>query len=138
MKRNLMFFATALALLVTTAASAQTIKVKATVPFNFIVNRATMPAGEYMVQSVDDQGKVLLIGDLNSKAKRLVVANSCASLASAASTKLIFHRYGNRYFLSQIWVRGNNLGHELPTSPREKEVAKDFSMQEVVLMAAKR
>lgn len=105
MKRNLMLFATALALLVTTAASAQTIKVKATVPFNFIVNRATMPAGEYMVESVDDQGKVLLIGDLNSKAKRLVVANSCDNVASATDTKLIFHRYGNRYFLSQVWVR---------------------------------
>lgn len=138
MKRNLMFFATALALLVTTAASAQTIKLKATVPFSFIVNRATMPAGEYAVESVDDQGRVLLIGDLNSKAKRLVVSNSCDSVAKATDTKLIFHRYGNRYFLSQVWVRGNSLGHEIPASAREKEVARDFSMQEVVLMAANR
>ena len=40
-------------------------------------------------------------------------------------TKLVFHRYGDRYFLAQIWVAGNNSGSELPKSPREVEVAQD-------------
>ncbi len=138
MKTKLMLFATALALLVTTAASAQSIRVKANVPFSFIVDRATLPAGEYSVDSMDDQGRVLLIGDLNSRAKNLVISNSCDAVKAAQQTQLIFHRYGNRYFLKQIWVAGNSAGHELPTSPREKEVARDFSMQKVVLMAARR
>ena len=64
MKNSLLLFAAALALAVTTVASAQTIKVKVKVPFDFIVNRATLPAGEYVVQSVDDLGKVLAIRDL--------------------------------------------------------------------------
>jgi hypothetical protein len=119
MKNNLLSFAAALALAVTTVASAQTIKVKVKVPFGFIVNSATLPAGEYVVQSVDD----------------LVAFNSCTSLVSASQSKLIFHRYGDRYFLNQIWVEGNNIGHELGLGPREKEVAKDFSVREVVLAA---
>ena len=138
MKKNSLLFAAALALVVTTVASAQTIKVKVNVPFNFVVNRATLPAGDYLVQSVDDEGKVLAIRDLDTNTTRLVSFNSCASPKSASQTKLIFHRYGERYFLNQIWVEGNNLGHELNPSPREKEVAKDFSVREVVLMAARR
>jgi len=138
MKTKLMLFATALALLVTTAASAQSIKVKANVPFSFIVNRITLPAGEYLVESADDQGKALRFGNLNSNAKDLVIANSCDGVNAAAQTKLVFHRYGDRYFLKRIWVAGNSTGHELMTSPRETEVAKDFSMQEVVLTLARR
>jgi len=112
--------------------------VKVNVPFGFIVNRATLPAGEYLVQSVDDAGKVLAIRELGTNTTNLVASNSCISLKSASQTKLIFHRYGERYFLNQIWVEGHNSGHELSPSPREKEVAKDFSVHEVVLMAAGR
>ena len=135
MKRNLMVFAAALALVVTTVASAQTTKVKVNVPFSFIANRANLPAGQYLLQSVDIEGKVLAIRNLETNSTNLVMFNSCASLASVKQTKLIFHRYGDRYFLNRIWVAGNNYGHELSPSPREKEVAKDFSMHEVVLMA---
>jgi hypothetical protein len=138
MKRNLLLFAAALALVVTTVASAQSTKVKVTVPFSFIVNRANLPAGEYLVQSVDVEGKVLAIRNVETNTTNLVIFNSCTSLASPTQTKLIFHRYGERYFLSRIWVAGNTSGHELSPSSREKEVAKDFSMREVVLMAARR
>ncbi|HTT20844.1 MAG TPA: hypothetical protein VMG82_18055 [Candidatus Sulfotelmatobacter sp.] len=138
MKKTLMLFAAALALLVTTAASAQTIHEEADIPFSFIINGATLPAGEYSVKSADVTGKVLLISDLNSHTNNLILANSCRSGKVATKDKLVFHRYGDRYFLNQIWVAGNDAGHELPTSRREKEVAGDFSMQEVVLVAAKR
>lgn len=132
-----MLFATAVALLMTTAASAQTIKVKVNVPFDFVVSRTTLPAGEYLVDSMDDHGTVLAIRSLNSDARNLVMSNSTISLEPASQTKIIFHRYGDRYFLYKIWVAGNTIGHQLRPSPREKEVAKDFSMQEVVLMAAR-
>lgn len=37
--------------------------------------------------------------------------------------------------MAQIWLEGNSSGHELPKSSRETEVAKDFTLQEVVLAA---
>lgn len=138
MKRNLLLFAAALALVVTTVASAQSTKVKVTVPFSFIVNRATLPAGQYLVQSVDIEGKILAIRNVETNTTNLVMFNSCTSPASMKQTKIIFHRYGESYFLNRIWVAGNNFGHELSPSPREKEVAKDFSVHEVVLVAARR
>ena len=134
MKRNLLI-AAALALLGITAASAQTVNVKANVPFSFTVNRATLPAGEYSLKSMDEQGTALAIRDLNSKMANLVISNPCRSSKPASQTKLVFHRYGNHYFLSQIWIAGDDAGRELPPSAGEKEVAKDFSMQQVVLVA---
>jgi|SRR6476646_2253512 len=136
MKRYFLLFAVALTLFVTTA-SAQTVKVKANIPFNFIVNRATMPAGEYLVESMDRDGGVLAIRDSNSKTTNLVISNACQSPKVTTHTKLIFHRYGDRYFLSQVWIQGNNRGRELRPSAREIEVAKDFSVQQVVLMAGR-
>jgi hypothetical protein len=136
MKRKLLI-TVALALLGTTAASAQTVNVKTTVPFSFIVNRATLPAGEYSVSSVDDQGTAIAIRNLKSKTTNLVLSNACVSGKSANKTKLIFHHYADRYFLSQIWMEGNDLGREIPPGAREREMARDFSMQEVVLLAAR-
>ena len=137
MKRNLLI-AAALALFATTAAVAQTVDLKANVPFSFTVNRATLPPGEYSLKSMDEQGTALAIRDLNSKTTNLVISNSCRSPKSASQTKLLFHRYGNRYFLSQIWTAGEDVGRQLPSSAGEKELARDFSMQQVVLVAAKR
>ena len=138
MKKTLLLFAAALTLFMITAASAQTIHMNADIPFNFILNGATLPAGEYSVTSMDVRGQVLSISDLKSHHNNLIMSNSCRSLKAATKTKLVFHRYGDRYFLKQIWVAGNNAGRELATSRREEEVAKDFSMQEVVLVAAQR
>jgi hypothetical protein len=36
---------------------------------------------------------------------------------------LVFHRYGNRYFLSKVWIAGYLQGRELPKSNKEKEQA---------------
>lgn len=134
MKRNLLI-AAALALLGITAASAQTVDVKANVPFSFTINRATLPAGEYSLKSMDEQGAALAIRDLNSKTANLVLSSSCRSPKSASQTKLVFHRYGNHYFLSQIWIEGSEAGRELRPSAGEKEMARNVSMQEVVLVA---
>ena len=41
---------------------------------------------------------------------------------AAASSKMVFHRYGDRYFLSQIWEQGNDRASELPMMKVEKEL----------------
>jgi len=138
MKRKMLTLVGTLSLFVAAAsAHAQTIKVKGTIPFDFIVNRAILPAGQYMIESLGSvDGRTLLIRSSDMKPKASVNAFSLQSLNTCERTKLVFHRYGDRYFLAEIWVAGNSSGHELPKSPREVEVAKDFTMQEVLLMAA--
>ena len=72
MKKTLTLFAAALAVLVTTVANAQSVHMKADIPFNFIISGATLPAGEYSVASVDVGGHVLLISDLSSQRNKLI------------------------------------------------------------------
>ena len=85
MKRNLVITA-ALALLATTAASAQTVNVKATVPFSFIVGRSTLPAGEYSLQTMNN-GQVLAMSNRDAKITNLALSNACESLRAASQTK---------------------------------------------------
>jgi len=137
-KKKLLVIALALPMLMTAAASAQTVHMKVTVPFNFIAVGTTLPAGEYDIQSLEPEEKVLVIRNRNSAESILVFAGPCESLNASSSTKVVFHRYGDRYFLSQLWVEGNNLGHQITPSSRETEVALDTPSSEVVLLMARR
>lgn len=123
-------------LVATTSAYAQTLKVKANVPFSFIVGKVNLPAGQYTVQSLGTSGNALYIRDSNGPSKTMVNSHRCESRKTSEKSKLVFHRYGDRYFLAQIWTAGNDSGNELPKSARETEVAMDFTMHEVVLLAA--
>jgi len=125
-------------MLATVSAYGQTVRVNANIPFNFSVTGATLPAGAYTIQSLTSDGRVLSIRDSDMKAQGMVLAIPCESLNDVKQTKLVFHRYGDRYFLTQIWVAGRNSGHQIPKSRRETEMAKDYTMQEVVFVAALR
>ncbi len=125
-------------LLVGASASAQTVNMKVNVPFNFIVSGGTLPNGEYTIQGLGTSGNAISIRSSDKTAKSLELASRCESRKMSEQSKLVFHRYGNRYFLAQIWMAGNNAGHELPQSRREVEVARDYTLQDVVLVAALR
>jgi hypothetical protein len=36
----------------------------------------------------------------------------------------VFHKYGNHYFLRQVWSPGQSEGYELPASKVERELAR--------------
>jgi len=102
------------------------------------ISGATLPIGEYTVEGLGTSGNAMSIRSSDKNTKSLVLASRCESRKMSEQSKLVFHRYGNRYFLAQIWMAGNNAGHELPQSRREVEVARDYTLQDVVLVAALR
>ena len=104
-------------LLVAGSAIAQTIHVRADVPFNFAVGDKSFPAGTYDVGSIDNVNtKILRLQARDGNSSMMVGSNAAENLKPANKTKLVFNRYGNRYFLSQIWVAGERRGHQLPKS----------------------
>ena len=122
-------------LLAAGSAFAQTIDVKGDVPFNFIVNKATVPAGQYELKSLSGDGKTLTLRGPDGKPVGIFSSIRAESLQASDKTKLVFKRYGDRYFLSQIWLAGARSGHELPMSSREKEMAMNSTPESVVVMA---
>jgi hypothetical protein len=125
-------------MLASAAAYAQTVNVKVNIPFKFVVRDATLPSGEYTIGSLGMSSDAISIRNLNQKAQSLTLSQRCESLKASAQTKLVFHRYGDRYFLSQIWVAGSTAGRELTKSREEVEVAQDYTMQNVILVASLR
>ncbi len=123
-------------LLAAGSAFAQTIHVRANIPFNFIVDKGTLPTGEYELRTLNDgDARILVLYDPDGRPKMMISSQSVESLKASASTKLVFNRYGDRYFLKQVWVEGQNAGRQLPKSPREQEVAMDYSADSVVVLA---
>ena len=122
MKRNLIAVLT-LGLLLAAPALAQTAAMKVDVPFDFIVNGKTLPAGEYRVDAMPTSSGTIAIRSTEQSAKIVALTNSCESLEAADTSKLVFHRYGNQYFLAQVWSLGNSEGRELPRSRAEREIA---------------
>jgi hypothetical protein len=115
-------------LLAAGSAIAQSVDVHAKIPFNFAVGNKTLPAGPYDIGSVDHVNlKLLVVQFRNGSSKMIAISNTTESLKPADKTRLVFNQYGNRYFLSEIWVNGAKCGQQLPKSSREKELAKDVA-----------
>ncbi|WP_157467756.1 hypothetical protein [Edaphobacter aggregans] len=139
MKKNLLSLAMFLALLMSAAAQAQTTHLKITVPFEFTAGNVQLPAGEYEVMAVGRWGgPTLSIRNLNSNAGTLVLSTSCRSQKPAADAKLVFYRYGQRYFLAEVWNRNSSLGNQIQINSRQTELARNQSKDEGVLIASEK
>lgn len=93
------------------------------VPFAFVAGQATLPAGEYRVNFSFSTSALLFTLIDNPETAAIVVTMPTQASAPSTDSKLIFHRYGDRYFLSQCWRAGNSSGRQLWKSPSEKEIA---------------
>ena len=90
------------------------------IPFEFVVGKTTAPAGTYVFSFPDVQGMVHM--QLVGTAGSYFVANPSRAYWNPQKPKLVFHRYGNQYFLSQI---GNtSTSRDVPSSSMEREVKK--------------
>jgi hypothetical protein len=126
-------------LLVAACANAQSLNVTANVPFDFVVDKATLPAGAYSIQSISSSASTLAIRSKDRKTQMVVLPNNAQHLNPSSKSCLVFHRYGEQYFLSQIWVAGDSSGAELRMTRREAEIASNTQRSDdVIILAALR
>ena len=125
-------------LLVVTAISvhAQSERSKVTnIPFNFVVGQKTLPAGEYTVEpNRRDSQNVWLVQSRDGHVSALFTTMSVRTSEAQDKAKLVFHKYGDQYFLSQIWTPGANSGRELPMPRLERELAKNTIARETIVL----
>lgn len=97
------------------------------IPFDFTVRDKTLPAGTYRVWRLyQDKSALLLRNDDGDEAVEFLTIPTRASKISETG-KLVFHRYGESYFLHQIWEPGVRDGRQLPKSRRERSVERDLA-----------
>jgi len=103
-------------------------KIQADIPFEFIVGNTTLPAGTYTFTKPTSTPGVLLIRSLDGHESLVVMTRDVQEgLTPPDETKLVFNRYGDQYFLAQVWTIGTVSGREFLESSTESEVAKNFS-----------
>jgi len=99
---------------------AQTIRVTATIPFEFQLGSNVMPAGDY---SVTHSNRVLTLRcETGAYKSAMVFTNAANAEPASATSKLVFHRYGNEYFLAKVWSNASRAGAEIPPAKREREL----------------
>jgi hypothetical protein len=98
-------------------ASAQAIA-RAEIPFDFSCQRQAMPRGEYTISMLQERFIQLSSKDGKTHAVSLFEPNV---KIGGPSTKLVFHRYGDRYFLNEVQTANRELGMKLLTSKAERQ-----------------
>jgi hypothetical protein len=99
------------------------------VPFAFTVAGEKLPAGHYIVAAQNDLIKVF-----NRDTRAFYVPSHATIRNKADGSKLVFHRYGDSYFLSEVWVTGNTIGKELFPSRAERELASEKAEMELAVV----
>ncbi len=122
---------TALALAFAASAQAQTALNYKTfaVPFSFKVGNKVLPAGEYKI-TADNQ--IIRVQKTDGKENTVTLTQRTRGTNHDNDAKLTFRRYGDQYYLSQVWLP-DSLGRELKRPRREiTDVAQNFSIVEIV------
>lgn len=135
MKRSL-FAAGLFASLACYSLTAQSGNLLVNVPFDFLVGKVSMPAGEYTISQAHQV--VTLRNTTGHLSGVIVLTNGEYRPNDQAEGKLVFNRYGNEYYLSNIWTPNNPLGRVFPKSPREKELMSRLGAHQPATIALKR
>ena len=107
--------------------------IKAEVPFTFVANGVTMPAGECTIQIRVNGRTALSISSGKQHAAALPIADESSN--GNKRTALVFHRYGDRYFLAGI-KREGRISYQLPASRFEDELRALNVTEEVFTLVA--
>ena len=88
------------------------------VPFAFNVGTSVMPADTYRVSEFGGQTGVFMISGFRHSA---IVLSEPDGRTGVDQPQLVFHKYGDQYFLREIRLAGNT-GFSLPESKQERQV----------------
>lgn len=121
-------FATAVA----SSASAQlSDRVVANIPFEFSVGYKVMPAGEYSVRTLSTTGNALMIQSADGKTSALRLSDATERVKGNTHARLVFHRYGERYFLAEVWNGIDQTGRQLLKSQEESAIERELASNSV-------
>jgi hypothetical protein len=84
-------------------------RLRARIPFAFNVGNKSLPAGEYTIAVLNPTSdrKVLQIRSTDGRASAIIQTNE-RNAKSPEHAKLVFNRYGDRYFFAQAQMAGDS------------------------------
>ena len=122
------------------SAQAQSLQYRLTanIPFDFSIAGKKLPAGKYWInraqQGNGDTAVQISSPDGHANITRLTIPVSTFNPVKEGT--LVFHRYGEDYFLSEIWPAGGLTGRALPKSSAERELERKAQDNGIAAMRA--
>jgi hypothetical protein len=91
----------------------------------------------YIVSSPSEH--VVTIQHVGGPEVKTILTNNGPSTKSDGRSKLVFHKYGNAYFLAAAWLPNSDHPREFYASPNEIQVARTGGLDvvELALLAKK-
>jgi hypothetical protein len=98
----------------------------ASIPFAFTVGDRTFSAGQYSVTRLNPQSSipVLAIKSADKRLSKITLAAPVRADKERERAVLVFNKYGDQYFLAQVWMPAEDTGLELPKSRSERTLAR--------------
>ncbi len=113
------------------AAQAQTnVMLKGNVPFNFVAGDHNLPAGVYTVSTLGGESEAWY--DENGRGLFVMRTVPLGKEADAQTYKLVFHRYGDTYILTEVW--SNGISHLVSGGKAAQQIAKSGKPQVVAVL----
>ena len=112
-----LFLTVAAACVLGSSLNAQSYKISANIPFAFHAGKTALPAGQYVAQKPFETQVQSLVSPNGGS---IAVASMNNMTDTKDQARLVFHRYGSEYFLSEIW-NGKGTGVRLQPSRAERE-----------------
>ncbi|OLE55819.1 MAG: hypothetical protein AUG51_01390 [Acidobacteria bacterium 13_1_20CM_3_53_8] len=114
-------------LAVTSVQAQQRGTLKAHIPFAFSVNEQTLEAGDYTISRLTENSIVIESADGRHRVIAQVPRTVSTNPNAAQNLeKLVFHQYGDQYFLAQVWMIRATDGRELNRSKSEAKAADEM------------
>jgi hypothetical protein len=108
------------------SAQAQTLQYRLTVdiPFDFAVAGSKLPAGKYWISRAQEASGDTVVQikstDGQSVANRFSIP--IVTFKTKSRGELVFHRYGDQYFLSEVWPAGGGTGRAFLKTRTERDL----------------
>jgi hypothetical protein len=128
-----------LALLATASAFGQS-RLRYDIPFEFHFLNTVMPAGQYDVNAAfNGLQNVLSVECSACRAHGYTVTYGIGGGGNPSyEGRLVFHKYGDTYYLSEVWTPGNAQGGALAKSKTEREIARATPDMAHITLAARK
>lgn len=86
------------------------------VPFSFVLEGKTLPAGRYELGRIDQaKPNLLMFKNTDARMLKLLLTQRAQKEAPSTETYLLFRRLGGKLYLAEIWTKGDMNGIRIPS-----------------------
>jgi hypothetical protein len=113
--------------------------IRAKIPFDFTMGDQKLLAGEYTFSRLSglSHSSVMFVSSVDGSTRVFQSTLRAEVLTPKDESTLVFHKYGDEYFLEQIWTGGEQEGTQVPESRGERTARRQLAQTQQSNMSGK-